>query len=212
MDAMSSPIDETDWRRPVGIKPIAKQRIPAVLIADTEINPGSLLVERLVGEGLDVYFAATVSEVRAITAQQCFDYALTELSFADGDAIGVIKALQSSVPFCRTIVHSRSCSLQLAVQATKAGASDVLPRPVDIDFLLSILLDRSVQNGDAREFPGNPFQLRMAYILDTYSQCGSNTSRAARELSMHRRTLQRLIKRSCLPDKSAKPRRTWPLS
>ncbi|WP_051321061.1 response regulator transcription factor [Rhizobium mesoamericanum] len=196
MDAIS-PIDEAKWRRSIEIESIAKQRGPAVLIADPEINGASPLVERLRREGFNVHFAATLSEVRMLAAHSWLHFALTEFSFEDGDAIGVIKILQSSVPGCRTIVHTRSCSLQLAVQATKAGASDVLPKPVDTDFLLSILLDRSVQKGNTHEFPGNPFQLRVTYILDIYAQCGSNASRAARELSMHRRTLQRLVKRSC---------------
>lgn len=128
------------------------------------------------------FFAATVSDVRTIGARHCLNYALSELTFVDGDAIDVVKALQSSVPFCRTIVHSRSRSLQLAVRATKPVQVVWLPKPVDIDFLLSLLPDQNAQNGNASEFPGNPFKLRMAYALYTYFQCGSNPSRAARVL------------------------------
>jgi two-component system, response regulator RegA len=138
MDATVSPIERPDWRRSGRTQLIGQQGKPAVLIADPEINSESTLARRLVREGLRVHFAATLSELRTLVAQRRLDYALTEVSFIDGDAINVIKTLQSSVPRCRIIVHSR---VQLAIcrKSHQSGASDVLPKPAEIDFLLAIL-------------------------------------------------------------------------
>lgn len=83
-----------------------------------------MLARRLGGEGFDIYFASTLARVRTPLDHPSVDYALTELRFSDGGALSAKKALRSSAPLRRTVVHSRSCSLQVAVQATKAAQAN----------------------------------------------------------------------------------------
>jgi two-component system response regulator RegA len=95
-------------------------------------------------------------------------------------------------------VHSRFCNLSNAVQAIKSGASDVLPKPTDVDFLIGVLLNKDLLQPVLLSSLPAPDSIRQNYIQDIYMSCGANMTRAARQLSMHRRTLQRILKRSQL--------------
>jgi two-component system response regulator RegA len=199
VDLINPPFASTNGSKPdkdAGDDALSLVR-PTILIVDPEVNPDSNLVGRLLEKGFFVCHAKSLECVKRLIDKYRIDYALTELKFMDGDAIGIINILRKRHPSCRTIIHSRACSLEVAVQVTKAGAVDVLPKPANIDFLISILVGQDELTVETCEFLGNPLQLRSDYIIDIYNSCGS-ASLAARKLKMHRRTLQRFIKRTNL--------------
>jgi two-component system response regulator RegA len=75
----------------------------------------------------------------------------------------------------------------------KAGAIDYMPKPADADDVLAALTARP---GDKPEPPENPMsadRIRWEHIQRVYELCGHNVSETARRLSMHRRTLQRIL-------------------
>lgn len=176
----------------------ATARRNAVLIAGAEVGTASPLVESLIGNGLHVCLADTADAARRHLRERTISFAIVELVFDDGDGIGLVEAIAASYPRCRTLVHSRFCNLSNAVQAIKSGASDVLPKPTDVDFLIAVLLNRDLRQPTfLSSFPA-PSNIRQEHIRDVYMSCGANVARAARQLSMHRRTLQRLLKRTPL--------------
>lgn len=170
----------------------------AVLVADPEMSPASSLVERLVENGLHVCLADSAETARRHLRLRTASFAIVELVFDDGDGIALVQAISNCYPRCRTLVHSRFCNLSNAVQAIKSGASDVLPKPTDVDFLIGVLLNKYLRQPTFQlSFPP-PDSIRQNYILDAYMSCGGSVARTARQLSMHRRTLQRILKRSAL--------------
>jgi two-component system response regulator RegA len=168
----------------------------AVLMVDADLTPTSSIVERLIEEGFYVCLSETVEGALLHLRERTISYAVTEIKLRDGNAFEVIEAVKRINPFCRTIVHSRFCNLSTVVQATKAGASDVIPKPVEVEFLLTALLDRSFTAAEYGDFLGHPDDLRAEYIRQTYKSCEASATRTARTLSMHRRTLERFIKRT----------------
>lgn len=168
----------------------------AVLLVDPTVDARSRLVERLHDERLMVCLAPTLDSAFQLAKKQIFDFAMTELRLTDGDAVDVIKLVQGGNPSCRVIVHSRYCNLSTAVTATKQGASDVLPKPADPDFLAAIILGHSLAKEEFGEYVGNPMQMRAEYIQQVYDTCSRCCSKTARSLSMDRRTLQRILKRA----------------
>ncbi|GLR56774.1 DNA-binding response regulator [Rhizobium indigoferae] len=173
-------------------------RRTAVLIADPEVSPASPLVERLIGEGLDVCLSDKADAARRHLRERTASFAIVELVFDDGDGIDLVRDIANSYPRCRTLVHSRFCNLANAVQAIKLGASDVLPKPTDIDFLIGVLLNKDLRQPTFRSSFPAPDSIRHEHIRTIYMSCGANVARAARQLSMHRRTLQRILQRTLL--------------
>ncbi len=84
-------------------------------------------------------------------------------------------------------------SIATAVAAVKLGAHDVIAKPAD-----AALIEASLRS-DGNVLPPPPAQpmsaerVRWEHIQRVYEQCGRNVSETARRLSMHRRTLQRIL-------------------
>jgi len=167
----------------------------AVLIVDRDVDMSSTFVNRLLMDGFVVCIAQNVAAARKHFEDRTFSFAVTELSFDDGDGIEVIEALLEREEQCRIIVHSKFCTLGNAVHSIKAGARDVLPKPTADDLLLAILLDRSLRAPEFSVSLTNPEMVKNRYIKETLGSCNSSVGKAARKLSMNRRTLQRIVKR-----------------
>lgn len=181
---------------PAAFQIIGSRHKNAVLLVDPTVDTMSRLVKKLHDQGFRVCLAPTLDAANRLVQNQIFDFAMTELRLADGDAWDVIKLVQSKNPSCRVIVHSRYCNIANTVAATKHGASDVLPKPADPDFLAAIILGYSLATEEFGEYVGNPTQLRADYIQQEYDSCSRSCSKTARNLSMDRRTLHRILKRA----------------
>jgi len=75
----------------------------------------------------------------------------------------------------------------------KLGAVDYLCKPADADEVVAALLSL---DGNKTEPPENPMsadRVRWEHIQRIYEMCGRNVSETARRLSMHHRTLQRIL-------------------
>ena len=167
----------------------------AVLIADPEVSLASPLVQRLMENGFDVCLADKTDVARGHLRETTPSFAIVELAFDDGDGIDLVQDIVGSYPCCRTLIHSRFCNLSNAVQAIKAGACDVLPKPTDVDFLIGVLLKKDLLQSMVLSSLPAPGSIHRAYIRDAYMSCGANVTQTARRLSMHRKTLQRMLKR-----------------
>ena len=77
--------------------------------------------------------------------------------------------------------------------AVKLGAFDYLAKPVNADEVVAAL---STEHGERRQSVEQPMsadRARWEHIQRVYETCERNVSETARQLSMHRRTLQRIL-------------------
>ena len=120
-------------------------------------------------------------------------YAVIDLKLGDGNGLDVIAALARKRPDARGVVVTGYANIATAVSAVKLGAADYLAKPADADTIERAL------NADAPRLAPPPSQpmsadrARWEYIQRVYEQCGRNVSETARRLTMHRRTLQRIL-------------------
>jgi len=122
------------------------------------------------------------------------DFAIIEPRLNVGSCLDLVRRLRELRPDCRIVVVTAYGSIPLAVAAVKAGALDVLIKPADIDYLTRLL--NAVEDDDPGLGQGtmqSPARVRWEHINRIYELCGHNVSETARRLSMHRRTLQRIL-------------------
>lgn len=167
----------------------------SVLIADPEFERMSNLGERLVCEGYHLSHARTVRQATISMLEHRFDFALLELRYGDGDAFDILHRLPTYKQAPRVVIHSRYCNVPLAVRAINAGASDVLPKPGNLDLILSVLFGRPFAPHD--EFL-KPDRVYFEHIKAVYVACNRNVSRTARQLAMHRKSLTRYMEKHSL--------------
>lgn len=165
-----------------------------VVIADPFIEKTESLASNLIARGCRVMRSSTLSEAMAACLAVQPSIVVTEMRFPDGTGLEFVKWASSQLPSTKVVIHSWFADVPIAVAAVKAGADDFVPKPTDDDFLASILL-----NGSANIPPDcrieEPDRVRQEHIEEVMRRTSSNVSLAARHLNLHRRSLQRMLKR-----------------
>ena len=96
-------------------------------------------------------------------------------------------------PDARGIVLTGYGNIATAVNAVKLGAVDYLAKPADADDVVAALLSIEGKKAQPPEHPMSADRVRWEHIQRIYELCGRNVSETARQLNMHRRTLQRIL-------------------
>lgn len=137
--------------------------------------------------------ASSVAAGKAISKARPPAFAVVDLRLEDGNGLDVVEVLRERRPDCRVVVLTGYGAIATAVAAVKIGATDYLSKPADANAITAALLAKS---GELPPPPDNPMsadRVRWEHIQRVYEMCDRNVSETARRLSMHRRTLQRIL-------------------
>ena len=137
--------------------------------------------------------AESVAEGKAIALARPPAFAVVDLRLEDGNGLDVVEALRDKRPDCRIVVLTGYGAIATAVAAVKIGAIDYLSKPADANDIMSALLSKSESMPAPPENPMSADRVRWEHIQRVYELCDRNVSETARRLSMHRRTLQRIL-------------------
>lgn len=127
-------------------------------------------------------------------APPCF--ALVDLKIGLENGLELVQKLRKKAPGCRIVMLTAFGNIATAVSAIKSGAIDYLAKPADAESIERALL-QSGENAlpPPPEEPMTADRVRWEHIHRIYEQCGCNISETARKLRMHRRTLQRILRK-----------------
>ena len=137
--------------------------------------------------------AESVAEGKAIALARPPAYAVVDLRLEDGNGLDVVEALRDKRPGCRIVVLTGYGAIATAVAAVKIGAIDYLSKPADANDITRALLSTGEGMPAPPENPMSADRVRWEHIQRVYELCDRNVSETARRLSMHRRTLQRIL-------------------
>ena len=111
----------------------------SVLVVDDEPDIRELLEMTLLRMGLEVACAADYSSATRLIQQRDFDFCLTDMRLPDGDGIALVEYIQQHRPQLPVAVITAHGSMELAIQAMKAGAYDFVSKPVSLEKLRSLV-------------------------------------------------------------------------
>jgi two-component system, response regulator RegA len=137
--------------------------------------------------------AGSVAAGRAIAIARPPAYAVIDLRLEDGNGLDVVEVLRERRPDCRIVVLTGYGAIATAVAAVKIGANDYLSKPADANDVTNALLSKTESLPQPPENPMSADRVRWEHIQRVYEMCDRNVSETARRLSMHRRTLQRIL-------------------
>jgi len=103
------------------------------------------------------------------------------------------EVLRAKRPDCRVVVLTGYGAIATAVAAVKIGATDYLSKPADAKDITNALLATGDELPPPPENPMSADRVRWEHIQRVFELCDRNVSETARRLSMHRRTLQRIL-------------------
>jgi len=117
------------------------EHVIKLLIVDDETRFLEAIAERLRKRGFDVRTATNGPDAIAVARSEKFDIALLDLKMPGMDGSQVLRHLKDEHEFLETIILTGHGSLDSAVELTKLGAFQYLPKPYELDKLVETLRD-----------------------------------------------------------------------
>lgn len=164
-----------------------------LLIDDDEIFC-QVLQRAFIKRGLVTEVANNKNDALEKAEQLHPDYAVVDLRMPDVSGLEMIPLLLTRRNDMRIVVLTGYASITTAVEAIKLGATHYLTKPTDADEIMKALeFEEGDSSADVREKPLSLDRLEWEHIQKVMADCDGNISAAARQLGMHRRTLQRKL-------------------
>jgi two-component system response regulator RegA len=171
--------------------PLPSER--SLLIVEDDKSFLQRLARAMEGRGFAVTTAESVADGLLQVEKAAPAFAVVDMRLGDGNGLDVISAMKKRRPEARAIILTGYGNIATAVNAVKLGAVDYLAKPVDADDVVAALLALDNRKIEPPENPMSADRVRWEHIQRIYELCGRNVSETARRLSMHRRTLQRIL-------------------
>lgn len=164
-----------------------------LLVDDDEVFC-EVLVRALNHRGLKVSSCSSNNEALTLATDTAPDLALIDLRIGDQSGLDLIPKLVKLNPAMKIVVLTGYASIATAIEAIKLGALHYLTKPTDVEEIINAFCH---QNKEV-EINSNPMsldRLEWEHIQKVITECEGNISLAARQLGMHRRTLQRKLQK-----------------
>jgi two-component system, response regulator RegA len=165
----------------------------SLLLVDDDEAFVKRLAKAMEKRGFAPETASSVAAGRAIAMARPPAYAVIDLRLEDGNGLDVVETLRERRPDSRIVVLTGYGAIATAVAAVKFGATDYLSKPADANDITNALLAKGAMMPPPPENPMSADRVRWEHIQRVYEMCDRNVSETARRLSMHRRTLQRIL-------------------
>ncbi len=172
-----------------------------LLIIEDDLALAGVLARRLTRQGFECQQAHDVTQGLLLARQFQPSHILLDMKLDEDNGLSLIEPLRKSLPDVTMVLLTGYASIATAVEAIRMGADNYLAKPVDTQTLLRALnaapADMDVKSVD--EVPLNPKRVEWEHIQQVLNANKGNVSATARQLGMHRRTLQRkLLKKPAL--------------
>ncbi|ODT98845.1 MAG: two-component system response regulator [Planctomycetes bacterium SCN 63-9] len=175
---------------------IAGQSI--LLVDDSDIFRERLALA-LEDRGFDVLTAADAVEAMEIVESRKVDLAVIDLKMPGPSGMTLLRDLRINDPDIKVVVLTGFGSIATAVEAMRLGAVNFVSKPADADDVLAAFSidEPGVEPEASDEVVEAPSLARAEWehIQRVLADCGGNVSEAARRLGLHRRSLQRKLKK-----------------
>lgn len=168
------------------------------LVVDDDDIFCSVLARTLERRGFRVLTACSLAEAREVLAQHHPGFAVVDLRIGQESGLVLVRELAEHDPPVRAVVLTGYGSIATAVEAIKLGAVQYLTKPVEVDEILAALEGEGAEPDEAAPVAVRPLSVRRAeweHIQRVLANHGGNISAAARALGIHRRTLQRKLRK-----------------
>ncbi len=168
-----------------------------LVIIEDDVAFANTVKRRLAKYNFQCHHAIDSNQALLICRQTTPQFILLDMKLADESGLNLIKPLRSLLPKARIILLTGFASIATAVDAIKLGADDYLAKPVDTKTLLAALQNSNeVHEVEiVAEETLSAEQVEWQHIQQVLKFNNGNISATARQLSMHRRTLQRKLQK-----------------
>lgn len=171
----------------------------SILLVDDSFVLRDRLAMAFQERGFRVSVAGNYDEALAIFRQHPTDLAVLDLRMPGKPGLALLPELKKIRPDTKVLILSGFGSIATAIDAIRMGATNFLPKPADADDILNAFArgGSEIEVPEAEEEIPVPTlaQAEWEHIHRVLADCAGNISEAARRLGIHRRSLQRKLRK-----------------
>ena len=165
----------------------------SLLVVDDDRLFCERLARALSSRGFTARTALSVAEAIAAIETAPPAFAVIDLRLGDGSGLDVMRALKAKRADARGVILTGYGAIATAVMAVKLGAFDYMAKPANADDVVQALMAGRLDRPHDHDPPMSADRVRWEHIQRIFEACERNVSETARQLNMHRRTLQRIL-------------------
>ncbi len=146
--------------------------------------------------GFASHSASDIATALSLAKQHLPQRAVLDLNLEGESGLQLIEPLLAINADMQIVVLTGYASIATAVEAIKLGAVQYLTKPADAEQISQAFaqLDGNAQAALAQS-PMSVRRMEWEHVQRVLAECDGNISAAARKLNMHRRTLQRKLRK-----------------
>jgi two-component system response regulator RegA len=165
-----------------------------VLVVEDDNAFRTVLVNAFNHRGYDAQGVPDAASAISAAQRESPEMAVVDLRLPDQSGLDVVRALKAIDPATSIVVLTGYGSIATALESVRLGALHYLTKPTDADRILA-----AFQHGlasrpkDLSTDPPSLARVEWEHLNRVLTDCDGNVSEAARQLGMHRRSLQRKL-------------------
>lgn len=168
--------------------------VPTILVVEDDDVFRGVLVSAFRERGYEAEGVGDAAAAVRAAERESPEMAVVDLRLPDESGLEVVRRLKAIDASTAIVVLTGYGSIATALESVRLGATHYLTKPTDADRILA-----AFQHGLAarpRDPPTDPPSLARVeweHLNRVLTDCDGNVSEAARQLGMHRRSLQRKL-------------------
>lgn len=169
-----------------------------VLIVDDSEIFRERMARAFVARGFEVRTAADAQEARGMVVEESPEWAILDLRMPGDSGLQLLQDIIVMDPTVEVVILTGYGSIATTIDAMRLGAISYVAKPADVDEIIAAFERGQSPPLTPIEPAYQPLSLARVeweHINRVLSDCGGNISQAARLLGIHRRSLQRKLKK-----------------
>ncbi|MBE2286212.1 MAG: response regulator [Prosthecobacter sp.] len=167
-----------------------------ILLVDDDHVYLQRLARALRDRGCTVAAVETAEAAMAAARLLLPQAAVLDLKLPGASGLACLRELHAAWPEMRILILTGYGSIATAMEAVRQGVWDYLTKPVDADQILAALTsDPSERQHDGEITPSSLDRLEWEHIQRVLNDHQGNVTQTAAALGMHRRSLQRKLRK-----------------
>jgi two-component system response regulator RegA len=175
--------------------------LPTILVVEDDDAFRAILVQALEARGYEVRGVADARSALAAARNDSPEMAVVDLRLGGESGLDVVRELKAIDSSTAIVVLTGYGSIATALESIRLGALHYLTKPTDPDRILAAF-ERGLAARPRDLSIDTPSLARVEWehLQRVLTDCGGNISEAARELGMHRKSLQRKLAKRPVPN------------
>jgi two-component system response regulator RegA len=174
--------------------------LPTILVVEDDDAFRAVLVKAFAARGFDAHGVGDAESALDWARRDSPEMAVVDLRLPDRSGLDVVRELKGIDPQTAIVLLTGYGSIATALEGIRLGAVHYLTKPTDPDRILAAF-EHGLAAGPRPGAPETPSLARVEWehMHRVLTDCDGNISEAARQLGMHRRSLQRKLSKYPTP-------------